>query len=377
MARIAIDARHIASTTGRYIERLVSWLPKVDQDHEYLLLLKPQDRQQYRLEAANMSAIDAPQALYGIDEQTELLRLLNRLEADLVHFCMPSQPILYRGRVVTTFHDLTQLVQRGGGPGQRLKRRVAHSVYLRAARRSELLIAPSETVRAQLIKFAGLPAERVRVTYEAAEPSKDGNEPIPALADTQFILYVGSHAAHKNVPSLIYSHQQLRASHPELQLVLAGTLASDAPGTAAPTRAWTDAQGFDGIIYTGYVSDRQLAWLYGNAAAFVFPSYSEGFGLPGLEAMAAGAPVVSSNATCLPEIYGNAATYFSPDDIAGLVDSVAGLLNAPELRAEMIARGHAQAARYSWERLARQTLAIYDEALATAPPVRRPAPADR
>jgi glycosyltransferase involved in cell wall biosynthesis len=363
MARIAIDARHIASTTGRYIEQLVNWLPALGQDNDYLLLLRPQDHDRYLPKAASVSAIAAPQPLYGIGEQTGLLRLLDRLEADLVHFCMPTQPILYHGLTITTFHDLTQLTQPTDGPPARAKQAVARFVYRRAARSSELLITPSETVRAELIAFAGLPAERVRVTYEAADPPTDAGEPVPGLGDARFLLYVGSHARHKNVRILIQAHQQLRAKHPELQLVLAGTLAPDAPGTAAVTRAWTDAQRFDGIVYTGYVSDGQLAWLYGNALAFVFPSFGEGFGLPGLEAMAGGTPVLSSSATCLPEIYGDAAVYFSPDDIPGLVDSIDRLLGAPELRTEMIVRGHAQAAKYSWERLARQTLAIYNEAL--------------
>jgi len=117
------------------------------------------------------------------------------------------------------------------------------------------------------------------------------------------------------------------------------------------------------VVFPGHVSEGQLRWLYENTAAYVFPSLSEGFGLPGLEAMAHGAPVVSSKATCLPEIYGDAAVYFDPlstNDIARKINSV---INSQSLRTQMIKRGRSQAARYSWKTMAKQTLEIYKQAL--------------
>jgi len=111
------------------------------------------------------------------------------------------------------------------------------------------------------------------------------------------------------------------------------------------------------------VSEGELRWLYEHCAAYVFPSLSEGFGLPGLEAMQHGAPVVSSNATCLPEVYGDAAHYFDPLDVQAMADAINEVITDKDLRARLIAAGHTQAATYSWKRMAEQTLAVYKTAL--------------
>ncbi|HET7827329.1 MAG TPA: glycosyltransferase, partial [Candidatus Saccharimonadales bacterium] len=111
------------------------------------------------------------------------------------------------------------------------------------------------------------------------------------------------------------------------------------------------------------VSEGQLRWLYENTAAYVFPTLSEGFGLPALEAMIHGAPVVSSQATCLPEIYGQAALYFDPRSVKDMALKIDQVLSDPRLRTDLINTGRAQAARYSWQRMAEQTLAVYQKLL--------------
>ena len=117
------------------------------------------------------------------------------------------------------------------------------------------------------------------------------------------------------------------------------------------------------VIFTGFVSEGQLRWLYENCRAYVFPSLSEGFGLPGLEAMVHGAPVVSSNATCLPEVYGNAAHYFSPHSTKEMAEKIDDVLTNKTLRANLIKQGRQQIKKYSWARMAKQTLEIYNKAL--------------
>ena len=115
----------------------------------------------------------------------------------------------------------------------------------------------------------------------------------------------------------------------------------------------------ENIKVLGFVSDTELKWLYQKAACYVLPSLSEGFGLPGLEAMAHGCPLVSSNATCLPEIYGDAALYFNPLNTDDMVLKIERLLKNPDLAKELVAKGHKQLAKYSWQRMAEQTLQIY------------------
>jgi len=147
--------------------------------------------------------------------------------------------------------------------------------------------------------------------------------------------------------------------YPDLQLVLAGKM--DRNYSEIKRRA--SSSGINDIHFTDYISEGELRWLYEHCQAYIFPSLSEGFGLPGLEAMAHGAAVVSSNATCLPEIYGDAAKYFDPLDKQSIVEAIADVLSNEKLRDELIRLGSEQVKKYSWERMAEETLAIYKKAL--------------
>jgi glycosyltransferase involved in cell wall biosynthesis len=152
----------------------------------------------------------------------------------------------------------------------------------------------------------------------------------------------------------------LRQDNPSLYLVLAGRRDKVYDSLMEEAKAF----GVDGfVIFTGYVTEGQLKWLYRACKAYVFPSLSEGFGLPGLEAMLHRAPVVSSTATCLPEIYGNGAWFFNPQDKFDMERSIKAVLEDKELRNKLIRAGRLQAQKYSWERMARQTLKVYEIAL--------------
>lgn len=122
-------------------------------------------------------------------------------------------------------------------------------------------------------------------------------------------------------------------------------------------------KGIKNVLFTDFVSESELRWLYENCEAYVFPSLSEGFGLPGLEAMIHGAPVVSSEATCLPEIYEDAAHYFDPTDTQAMADAINEVITDKDLRSRLIEAGKTQAAKYSWQTTAEQTLAIYNNSL--------------
>jgi glycosyltransferase involved in cell wall biosynthesis len=164
---------------------------------------------------------------------------------------------------------------------------------------------------------------------------------------------------HKNLGRLIDAFVVLQKTYPELVLVLAGK--KDANYARHEERV--RREGIYNVVFTGFVSEGQLRWLYENCAVYVFPSLSEGFGLPGLEAMVHGAPVVSSNATCLPEVYGEAAHYFDPLDTSDMAAKIGEVLYDEALRSNLIKKGKEQAAKYSWRRTAEQTLEVYEKAL--------------
>jgi glycosyltransferase involved in cell wall biosynthesis len=171
-------------------------------------------------------------------------------------------------------------------------------------------------------------------------------------------MYVGRPTPHKNLGRLIDAYVSLKRTYPELKLVLAGKKDSNYRTIEASTKA----RGIDGVYFTDFISDGQLKWLYQNCLAYVFPSLSEGFGLPGLEAMLNGAAVVCSNETCLPEIYANAAAYFDPLSVGSMSEAIGKILQNQALRQELIKKGLAKANEYSWEHMAKQTLKLYIEA---------------
>ncbi len=200
---------------------------------------------------------------------------------------------------------------------------------------------------------------KITVAYLAADKFDGAPEPMPAYTGKQFIMYVGRAEPYKNNRRLMQAHQQLLANNSELRLLIVGR--QDAQRLA--DMQWASEQGFKNIDFLGFVSDAQLAWLYANCRAYVFPSLMEGFGLPSLEAMTYGAPVASSFATCLPEINGDAAVYFDPENLADMVQVIGNLINDERLRADLKAKGFRQVKKYSWRTMAEQTLAMYNQAL--------------
>jgi glycosyltransferase involved in cell wall biosynthesis len=363
MKRIVIDARELRTSSGRYVERLLHYLQNLDTNkHRYTILLKSQDIAEWRPSKLNFETVACPHKEFSFAEQIGLRRQIRELQPDLVHFTFPQQPIWYHGQIVTTIHDLT--TARFANPDKnpvvfKFKQQVYKYVIKRAARKSVRVIVPSQFVKNDVVQFTGIDPEKIIVTYEAADRITEAPQPLPKLINKQFILYVGRPTPHKNLERLIEAFELLRAQHPELRLVLAGK--KDA--NYRRIEALIESRDVKNILFTDFVTEGQLRWLYEHCAAYVFPSLSEGFGLPGLEAMTHGAPVVSSNATCLPEIYGEAAHYFDPQDIQAVADAINEILTDKQLREQLVSIGQQQVKKYSWQRMAEQTLEIYDLAL--------------
>src|SRR5690606_26596359 len=156
----------------------------------------------------------------------------------------------------------------------------------------------------------------------------------------------GQQPDYKNIRRLMEAHQQMLDTKPELGLVLVGRTNPDTKAN----KAWAEKQGYRNIHFTGFIDDPQRDWLFTKAKAYVFPSLMEGFGLPPLEAMAYGTPVVSSNTSCMPEILGDAASYFNPLDVRDIAAKTLAVISDETLRQELIAKGHNQVAKYSWWR---------------------------
>ena len=362
MSKIVIDAREYTTSTGRYVFRLVQYLGKIDNTNEYTVLLKPEDMDVYEFTNPRFTKLMTPYKEFSWGEQGGFARQLARLKPDLVHFGMTQQPVLYKGQVVTTMHDLT--TARFENPNKKrtlflAKQKAYKWVIKRVAQKSQAIITPSEFVKFDIANYTHVNPNKINVTYEAADPITESPAPLPDLQNKQFVMYVGRPTPHKNLSRLINSFDLLRSQHPSLLLVLAGKKDDNYLRHEAEVRK----KGIKNVYFTDFVTEGQLRWLYENCQAYVFPSLSEGFGLPGLEAMIHGAPVVSSNATCLPEIYGDAAHYFDPLDETAMADAINEVLTDKNLRNSLIKKGHEQVKKYSWQRMAEQTLAIYNRVL--------------
>ncbi len=359
--RLLIDARESGTTSGRYVDKLIEYLQKIDHHNKYHLLLKKHRMDTYHNLASNFQAVECNIKEFTFAEQTKLAWILYRIKPDLVHFPMVQQPLLYIGKTVTTMQDLTTL--RFSNPSKNplvfwIKQRIYWIVNYIAPRKSQHVISISEYTKKDVAKtmYYNRP-NTFTVILESADELPAPGEPVKDLAGKKFIMYVGRHQPHKNLPRLIEAHQQLLVKNPDLLLAIVGK--EDATTTILRSKI----QDPRSIVFTGFVTDTQLRWLYENTACYVFPSLSEGFGLPGLEAMVHSAPVASSNATCLPEVYGDAAHYFDPLNVEDIASKIEDILSDNSLRADLIAKGKAQAKKYSWQKMAEQTLEIYQQAL--------------
>jgi glycosyltransferase involved in cell wall biosynthesis len=230
-----------------------------------------------------------------------------------------------------------------------------------AVKRSRKVITISDYVKNELVKFFHLSESKVAVTYEAADAFQGATaDPDAVLAQYQikspYMLYVGNAYPHKNLEMLISALKDLRQSHADMKLVLVGKM----DYFYLRLKKLSDELGLsDAVIYPGFVSDAHLPALYQKALLYVFPSLSEGFGLPPLEAMQYGLPVAAADSSCLPEILGNGVAYFNPNDKHDIVKVLADLIDQPAKREQLRQLGHQRVQQFSWETMARQTVDLY------------------
>jgi len=361
MRHIAIDARILNTSTGTYAERLLHYLQQIDKTTKYTVLVRAKDKDFWKPTASNFSVKIAEFDNYSLAEQIGFKIFLDQLSPDLVHFMMPQQPIFYKGAHVTTFHDLTLLRTYNSDKNWlvfHIKQMIGKYVFKRVLKTSRYILTPSRFTKNELLKFTEIDADKIAVTPESADIFIDKLVPYEHPFK-QFILYVGQQSDYKNIRRLGDAHQKLLASRPDLGLILVGRINA----SVASNKKYFEGKGYKNIQFTDFLPDTQRDWLYTNTAAYVFPSLMEGFGLPGLEAMGYGAPVISSTATCLPEVYGDAAHYFDPLDTNDMARAIDEVLTDDKLRTDLIKKGYKQIAKYSWKRTAQQTHGVYLDAV--------------
>ena len=375
--RILFDGRFLSLShagIGRYSCELLKALLPQDKEQKYLLLALrgatfEADLAQALNERQNpVEVIEVDAKHYSLGEQVKILRLLNQLKPELVHFPHFNHPLLYRGKFVVTLHDLT--LSNWAERGNLIKRQIYHRVISHAVTRAEKILTVSDFVRSELVRQYRLSPRKIITTYNGIDPKFKVITNPRVLKGVEkyrlkspYILSVGQWRSHKNLLRLAEAFKEIIKEERwkgRLQLVFVGKVDPKYPQLEDKVRELNLERA---VKFTGFVPDEDLPLIYNNATAFVFPSFSEGFGLPGLEAQACGTPLVASNRTSLPEIYGPGALYFNPESVGDIAEKIELVLEDNKLRERLSRAGRENARRFSWEATARRTLEVYREIL--------------
>lgn len=374
--RIGIDARFYGpggKGLGRYVSELIAGLERLDDGNEYVVFLRRDNYDQYEPKSPNFTKALAEYPWYGWREQLLYPLFLRKFSLDLMHFTHFNVPLLYRRPFVLTVHDLILLQHPSvrattlGPLLYRLKFLAYRWVIASALRRARGIATVSQTTREEVERrFPFVKEKQILVTRLACSGNVLPDSGTPRQGDETerapdiggpFILYVGSAYPHKNLERLLEAFRTFREERPEWRLVLVG--GSDY--FYERLRHEAAERGLDaGVVFFGRTSDQRLGDLYRQAEFYVFPSLCEGFGLPPLEAMCNGLAVASSDRSCMPEILGDAAHYFNPEDPQDIARALGDMADDRELREELIERGKKRASRYDWDSTARATKALYD-----------------
>jgi len=368
--RIAIDVRKFHDFgIGTYIRNLVHQLSRIDQETEYVLICRPQDQARIQIASPNFRKVVEPAPPYSISEQVRIPMTLLREHIDLFHAPHYVLPPAIHCRSVVTIHDCIHLMFPQYLPG-RLAHAYAKLQLWTAAHRSDHILTVSEASKLDILRRFRIPADKVTVVYNAIdarlarEPADEEVDRVIARYQLRdpFALYVGNIKPHKNLERLIEAFHQLRqeSAFEALKLVIIGDEISKYQGLR---RAVHVHKLHKHVRFFGFVPLDTLAVLYQLASVFVFPSLYEGFGLPPLEAMYFGTPVVTSNVSSLPEVVGDAAMLVDPYSAESIADGMRRVLTDEHLRAFLRERGMARAREYSWEQSVRQIRDVYGEVM--------------
>jgi glycosyltransferase involved in cell wall biosynthesis len=363
--RVAIDARKLHDFgIGTYIRNLLRHLARIDRESEYVLLCHEPDMGVAETLGDNFRTVLEPSDNYSVGEQIHVPWVLMREKPDVYHAPHYVLPVAVRCRSVVTIHDCIHLMF-----PQYLRNRAAYA-YARgamwsAAKRSDRILTVSEASKRDILHFFNVPPEKISVVYNAIderfwiEPAAEDIDRVRERFQLhqRFVLYAGTIKPHKNLVRLIEAFAELRKSDfEELKLLIIGDEISKLP---ALRRAVHSHKLHKHVRFLGFLPDDTLAALYRLASVFVFPSLYEGFGLPPLEAMASGTPVVTSNVSSLPEVAGDAAVLVDPYSVSAIVTGMRRVLSDPELASELRRKGLVRARDFSWERSVARTHQIY------------------
>ncbi|MBO7516849.1 MAG: glycosyltransferase family 4 protein [Spirochaetia bacterium] len=373
MKHIILDALAVENSktgVGQYVQELLEeLLERAPKDMFFSVMLHPDLNMKHplvkfvtRRKNAEVMWFDIP--VIGLKRDIKFFLKRRKLKCDLFHCLYSNHPLFFKGVQMVTIHDLKYVLHpEFMGSKGKLKSIYLKNLMRHAAKHCEKLIAVSESTRNDLLKvfphMSGLP-ERTQVVYEAATVSMKTNQEIIRKFELSrpYFLYLGELRPHKNVGRVIQAFMQFKAQvspDADIRLIVAGKPHKSFVMPADARR--------DDIIFTGYVKDDDAYTLYSNALAYCLPSLYEGFGLPILEAMKCGCPVITSDFSSTAEVAGDAGVLVDPLSVDAIAGAMTKVYTDEAFRKELIEKGYAREKEFSWAEAAEQTLAIYREVL--------------
>lgn len=375
--RIGIDARFFGTSgkgLGRYTQKLVEELESIDHNNQYYIFLNKHNFEEYNPKNPNFHKVLTNIPWYSWQEQIIFPNILTKYKLDLVHFLHFNVPILYRRKYFVTIHDLilleypTRKASRLNSIMYAIKNSAYRLVIMNAIHTAKKVIAISKYTKQSIQKHFHIKDNKIAMIYEGVDLERFN--PLNAqefdfakfqIQPHKYILYVGNVYPHKNIDNLVnvfYNLKQKNDIDKDLKLILVGKKDYFFENIINQVKTLHLEQS---VIFPGYVADEELISLYENSLFYVFPSLYEGFGLPPLEAIALGAPIVISNATCLPEIFGEHIEYFDPKSKDNMEKVLYSFIVDKEKR-ELQKKYHQSILNnYSWSDMAEKTKKMYND----------------
>jgi glycosyltransferase involved in cell wall biosynthesis len=394
--KIGIDATCWGNKRGfgRFTRELLEALLEIDETNEYLFFVDGDTNESETIPSrvtkiivnTDVSPIQAAsaQSRRSIKDLLAMSREVFRHKVDVFFFPAVYSyfPVFNRTKIIVTIHDVIadhnpELIFPNA------KSKFFWKLKQNAAiRQADLITTVSEYSKRQIIEYFNLPKSRMRVISEGVRPifrvAAADKERIETLnkyqlnANENFLLSVGGISPHKNLGTLVTAFKKICETRTDVKLVLVGDYKDDPFFSAYPSlkKQIAELNLENKVIFTGYISDEELVDLYNEAALLVFPSFEEGFGLPAIEAMSCGTPVAASNCSSLPEVLGDVGRFFDPRNAENMADVIGQVLGNAEMRNTMKKSGLARAEQFKWKKAAQDTLAIFNELVASKPAVK-------
>jgi glycosyltransferase involved in cell wall biosynthesis len=371
--RIAIDIRRAGDYgLGTYIRNIVCQLARADHDSEYLLIGAPRHLEEFGPLPPNFELLQYLHEPGTFRTHLHLPWILRQRRVDVLHMPWFYAPAMVPARLVITVHDLGDVLAPPAGPTSTAPVQTGRLFFARRALlRADHIFAVSQASKRDLVRAFGVPEAKISVVYNAVD-ERFLTEPMPSdperilerhAVNSPFVLYAGNIRPQKNLPRLIEAFAVAKAELrgvPEFENLKLLVIGEALTRHADLRRAVVRSRVREDVRFLGFVPPAVLRVFYSRARAFLFPSLYEGFGLPPLEAMAHGTPVLTSDTSSLPEVFGDAALLVNPENVFDIARGIRQILTDQALRETLTRRGYECVRRYSWERSAQQVRGAYD-----------------